>query len=602
MYEIYLTNGETREKLHEMDPNSDRRASLCEFTSGVNIIPSAEIALFPFNPCYEKINPMTSTIEIVNTKTGNTDFEGRVLKIPTNGMDSSGVIAKRFTCEGFMGYLYDSVQIYRKIEQTTPSQLLYDILDYHNTNVPEEKKIYLGACDISGNIYDQYIDYAQTMSEIKRLLLEPFGGELWLRRNSENKLVLDWLKTPDSPIVSDTTIELSKNMKSMNIDSDSTHIITRLIPLGAKLTDAQTGDQLDERLTIASEPDGYIDQEQTLYKHGICIDDVNAMAQYGVICGTVIFDDIDSAHPLVGMASTYIRNNNRIRKSYKAEVLDLSTINLEPEELVVGMAYRFTNRMIPLDDTLRLTKKTVDIFNAHSPTVEIGDKAEKLTDIATRAVNFIEYKMPKVKTDILDSAKATASALIKSGFNGYVVANENEICIMDTPDKETATKVWRFNLSGLGYSNTGYDGTYGLAMTMDGAIVADFITTGILRSLQIINGNNGEFSVDTAGNCIANSFQSNNAIITGGRITVSSSTGSIVIGSGTITFNNLQGNAVLILYPDGTFRMWNDDVGNWVQDSFWGLETGLIRADDRISVLQNKVTDHETRISRLEGN
>ena len=33
----------------------------------------------------------------------------------------------------------------------------------------------------------------------------------------------------------------------------------------------------------------------------------------------------------------------------------------------------------------------------------------------------------------------------------------------------------------FGYSNTGYDGTYTTAITMDGGIVADFITAGILR-------------------------------------------------------------------------------------------------------------------------
>ena len=71
----------------------------------------------------------------------------------------------------------------------------------------------------------------------------------------------------------------------------------------------------------------------------------------------------------------------------------------------------------------------------------------------------------------------------------------DEILIMDTPDIQTATKVWRWNKSGLGYSSTGYNGPYGLAMTADGSIVADFITTGTLTAnlikagiLQSFNG------------------------------------------------------------------------------------------------------------------
>ena len=62
------------------------------------------------------------------------------------------------------------------------------------------------------------------------------------------------------------------------------------------------------------------------------------------------------------------------------------------------------------------------------------------------------------------------------------MTRKNEILIMDTADKNTAKKVWRWNAGGLGYSKTGYNGTYGTAITMNGAIVADFITTGTLNA------------------------------------------------------------------------------------------------------------------------
>ena len=56
-----------------------------------------------------------------------------------------------------------------------------------------------------------------------------------------------------------------------------------------------------------------------------------------------------------------------------------------------------------------------------------------------------------------------------------------EILILDRPTIETAVNVWRWNSAGLGYSSTGYNGAYSLAMTMDGSIVADFISAGILN-------------------------------------------------------------------------------------------------------------------------
>lgn len=52
----------------------------------------------------------------------------------------------------------------------------------------------------------------------------------------------------------------------------------------------------------------------------------------------------------------------------------------------------------------------------------------------------------------------------------------------DTYDPSTAQKVWRWNAAGLGHSNTGYNGTYDLALLADGSINASVITTGILNA------------------------------------------------------------------------------------------------------------------------
>mgnify|MGYP001136304689 CR=1 FL=1 len=85
-------------------------------------------------------------------------------------------------------------------------------------------------------------------------------------------------------------------------------------------------------------------------------------------------------------------------------------------------------------------------------------------------------------SQLLAMAKHNATQLITAAMNGYVVTSPDEILIMDTPRKETAKRVWRWNLGGLGYSKNGYEGPYETAMTMDGAFVADFITTGILNA------------------------------------------------------------------------------------------------------------------------
>ena len=99
---------------------------------------------------------------------------------------------------------------------------------------------------------------------------------------------------------------------------------------------------------------------------------------------------------------------------------------------------------------------------------------------------------------ILKQAKENASALINgNGENGYVVLHENEkgvvyeILVMDTPDINTATKVWRWNQKGLGYANSkdaNGNWEFGLAMTMKGEIVADYITTGSMNCDRLKGG------------------------------------------------------------------------------------------------------------------
>ena len=72
-------------------------------------------------------------------------------------------------------------------------------------------------------------------------------------------------------------------------------------------------------------------------------------------------------------------------------------------------------------------------------------------------------KLPEDFQNILQQARKEATDLINAGINGFVVVNKNEILIMDTADKNNATKVWRWNVNGLGFSSTGYYGEYNTA-------------------------------------------------------------------------------------------------------------------------------------------
>lgn len=67
-----------------------------------------------------------------------------------------------------------------------------------------------------------------------------------------------------------------------------------------------------------------------------------------------------------------------------------------------------------LDEELRIMKRTVDIYKPYSPMIEVGDKAERITDISVRTAHLIEYELPQQKLDKLAFAKTTATDLINA--------------------------------------------------------------------------------------------------------------------------------------------------------------------------------------------
>lgn len=139
----------------------------------------------------------------------------------------------------------------------------------------------------------------------------------------------------------------------------------------------------------------------------------------------------------------------------------------------------------------KVVQTVYDVLAGRYESVTLGEAS---TNLADTIVDQDKAISEKPSSSELEAAAANATAWITGNKGGYVVLRKNadgqpyELLIMDKPTIEEAVKVWRFNNSGLGYSSTGYNGTYGLAMTQDGQIVADYITTGTLTANLIRTG------------------------------------------------------------------------------------------------------------------
>jgi hypothetical protein len=206
-----------------------------------------------------------------------------------------------------------------------------------------------------------------------------------------------------------------------------------------------------------------------------------------------------------------------------------------------------------------------------------------------------------------------ASAQITGADGGYVrfMYDENgvmtEILIMNTPDIATATKVWRWNSGGFGYSSNGYQGPFTTAITQDGSIVANFITTGVLNAGLIqagtmladrifggtltLGGNNnvnGTMIIkDASGNTIG-TWNNNGLVLNKGSI----SGPSITIGGS----NNVNG-VLNVLGSNG------NTVGKW-NNNYFEVDTSNLNIDSsgNLQLSENRPSFEDDWWRRIEVN
>ena len=130
-------------------------------------------------------------------------------------------------------------------------------------------------------------------------------------------------------------------------------------------------------------------------------------------------------------------------------------------------------------DTLAERYKSISLGQSKSSMITTISEVQSTVDKVESTVG----RFPK----LLQAAIGKATGLITGQSGGYVVihtSEENgqpyELLILDAPSIDEAVNVWRWNVGGLGFSRNGYNGPYETAITADGQIVADFITSGSL--------------------------------------------------------------------------------------------------------------------------
>lgn len=511
MFIVTITNGAENTIIHS---DGTDRISGGKIAKSINAVDSFSFTIYPNNAGYDFLKPLTTAVKVYDENAGKDIFIGRVLKCP-DSMDERGLICRKVTCEGRLGWLYDSVQPYVEYKMVGISTVLSSFLSKHNAQVGADKRIELGQVTVTAsNNYTYTANWDKTMNVIADKLIGKFGGEIQLR-DKDGKVYLDYLENIGHG--TDTTIELAVNLKTISREVDETAVITRLYPLGAKLTDSE------KRLTIGTVNGGKD-----------YIEDSSLIAKYGVISGPQIWDDVTLASNLLSKGKEYLKSVNRAKVQYQITALDLSRINKHIEQFELGCWYRVKNSLMGIDEDLRIVGISIDLDNPEQSELTFGDKFETMTGFMTAKTKSLQTAIDDSEfrnRQVIDSKIENATKLITGAEGGHVILDPSEkperILIMDTADINTCKSCIQLNKNGLGFWKTSdggsaKDGPYTNAWTIDGNLVASFITALTLTGLKINNGS-GTFKVDENGNVVANKLSSKSATITGGSINIQTS-------------------------------------------------------------------------------
>lgn len=474
---------------------------------------SLSMKLPPSNIGYDTIVRMVTDISV--KKDGEEIWAGRVLSEQKDFWNNRVLL-----CEGELAFFNDSTQPPAEYHDKTVRGFLETLISIHNSKVAKNRQFTVGAVtvtDPNDSLY-RYTNYEKTIECINDKLIKRLGGHLRVRKVNGVRY-LDYLA--EYPNTNSQTIEFGKNLLDFTRKWDLTEFATVIVPLGNRLDESPI-EALDAYLTVESVNNG------SMY-----VQSAEGVAAYGWIEKVVNWDNVSTASALLSKAKEYLSDIQFDDMTIELSALDLHYLDIDYEAVKLLDEIQIISIPHGMDRYFPVTKLEIPLDQPENTQFTLGDDIKATLTSVNNATNAETLKkleaLPKASA-ILEEAKSNATALLNSATNGYITITQdnygtNTLYVSNNRDYTKATKLWKWNLNGLGYSKDGGK-TYGLAITMNGAIVADYITTGTLNADLIkagtlkdknsnvifnletgaltmkkgsININNGKFSVSTNG-------------------------------------------------------------------------------------------------------
>lgn len=338
----------------------------------------------------------------------------------------------------------------------------------------------------------------KSLNEAVNVVLERWGGHLV--RDNFNIQVRSSIGADNG-----VTIRYGKNLKEIKKTEDWNNVVTKLLPVG------KDGLLLDEIYL-------YSEQQYALpYTKAVTFTQEIEQEE----------DETDDAYTfrlkedLKQQALAYLAENcvPKINYTVKANIEKITDIGDTIDVIDESLGISLTTHVIAFEYDAILEKFVQ---------VEFGNSKEKLSDlmsdVAANTSQQITERDQELAVKLSDELSAAADKIWGALGNSYCIYEGNQILVVDKLPKEEATNVMRINSAGIGFSNTGINGTFTSAWTIDGTLnmgainvinlVADLIKGGTLKLGSNLN-EYGQIQIYNESNTLIGKFDKDGVILYG---------------------------------------------------------------------------------------
>lgn len=495
----------------------------------------------------EQILPLASEIYVYDNN--SIYWIGRPLSIE-NEFDLMATV----TCEGILGYLLDT-QVppfdftgSNSINGTDcVKKFLQRLVNSHNAKlssnwVDSRKKFTVGTVNIidsNANLARSSEDYHSTLETInEKLLNSSYGGYIRVRVVSNTRYIdyIDGFEAATQPIT------FGENLLDLTTHVQTDTLYTVVIPQGAEIE--STGKRVN---LLNYSPTTSVANKIKEYTHGGAkyntgssnsfanagvIYDAQGVSKHGRVFVELTLDDVTTQGQLALKAAKYIGEVSVLGETLELSAVDLSSIDVDYHRFNLGENVNVVSLPHDIQAEYQITKMNIDLYDPANSSMTLGGELRTFTFENTKQV--VEFN--NTMFEEITSAVQNATSLLSGGKGGYLIIRQNEdtgqpeeILIMNQATEVSATNCVRINKNGIGFGKKSSGQTaeawvYRNAWTIDGNLVADFITSGTLNANRIKAG----VLSDTAGNTSLN--------MSTGALSIKK--GSINLGSGKFTVND----------------------------------------------------------------